>query len=318
MIVTVTLNPALVVRYDAAAVELGADNPVIRVGYAVGGRGLAVARLLHTFGHEVVAAGLVGGGAGELIRNELARAGVATQFTPIAAESRRVVLVCDSAGRVTSLAEPAPYVTTEELGRLAADYRGLLDDATAVVLSGSLPDSLPAEIYGSFASYAADARVPVVLDAAGAALRHGAARHPALVIPDLGWQQAKAPAEPAAAAASPVASATERGVRVQTTDGEWRAELRSAGPGPASRDALVAGFVPGIALAWSWPDMLRHAVAIAVAWQPASAGPSGARDHDLDIPAYEAALTAVDVRWLPGPRSAPADAADVEPVRGSR
>ena len=90
MIVTVTLNPALGVRYDADGVALGAANRVSRVRYHAGGRGLTVARLLHTFGHDVVAAGLAGGSSGELIRAELARVGVATQFTRISAESRRV------------------------------------------------------------------------------------------------------------------------------------------------------------------------------------------------------------------------------------
>jgi len=149
MIVTVTLNPDLHVHYQAERVVLGAANAVGRVRREAGGRGLAVARLLHTFGHDVVAAGLAGGSLGELIRNELAQAGVATQFTRIGAESRCLVRVTDvSAGLLTSFEEPAPYITTEELGRLAADYRALLDGATAVVLCGSLPAGLPAEIYG--------------------------------------------------------------------------------------------------------------------------------------------------------------------------
>ena len=175
MIVTVTLNPALHVRYDADRFELGTANRVSRVRHQAGGRGLAVARLLQTFGHEVVAAGLAGGSSGELIRIELAKAGVATQFTRIGAESRRVVRITDgSAGQVTSLQEPSPYITTEELGRLAADYRALLDGATAVVLCGSLPTGLPAETYGSLTSYATSAGVPVILDADGSALRYGA------------------------------------------------------------------------------------------------------------------------------------------------
>ncbi len=117
MIVTVTLNPSLQVRYAADRIELGRANPVGAVAYQAGDRGLAVARLLTTFGHDVVAAGLAGGSAGELIRAELARAGVATQFTRISAESRRVVEVADaSSGLVTQFGEPAPYITTEELG----------------------------------------------------------------------------------------------------------------------------------------------------------------------------------------------------------
>ena len=301
MIVTVTLNPALQVRYDAHRFELGTANRVSRVRHQAGGRGLAVARLLQTFGHEVVAAGLAGGSSGELIRIELARAGVATQFTRIGAESRRVIRIDASAGQVTSLLEPAPYITTEELGRLATDYRALLDGATAVVLCGSLPAGLPAETYGSLTSYATSAGVPVILDADGSALRYGAARGPALVIPDGSGAAPEVDvmvAELMAAGAGAVVLPTDGGVRAVTGAGEWEAaagppglrdadelepaELAAAG----RRDALVAGFVPGIALGWSWPDMLRHAVALAA---------SVSSDGEADLAAYEKLLPDVTV-----------------------
>jgi hypothetical protein len=91
--------------------------------------------------------------------------------------------------------------------------------------------------------------------------------------------------------------ATRGQVRVLTAAGEWLAEFSPAGrsvsgdprAGPeaaANRDALVAGFVPGVALAWSWPDMLRHAVALA-----GSVSPAG----EADLAAYEALLPEVRV-----------------------
>jgi tagatose 6-phosphate kinase len=267
-----------------------------------------VAKVLHTFGHEVVAAGLVGGSSGEVIRDELARAGVATQFTRINGESRRILEITDAAdGTVTTFGEPAPFITTEELGRLAADYRALMADATAAVLCGSLPDGLPAETYGSLASYAAEAGVPVVLDASGSALRHAVSRRPALVIPGdaTGDATGSAPGDPAAGTvpgpgtlaadgaaalvaggAGAVAILSDGGVRAVTAAGEWRAELAGQHLHRASRDAMVAGFVPGIALSWSWPDTLAHAMALA-----ASSDPAG----DVDLEAYERLLPKVTV-----------------------
>jgi tagatose 6-phosphate kinase len=286
VIVTVTLNPTLRVEYDADRVVPGAVNRVRRVGYRTGGRGLAVARYLQVFGHDVVAAGLAGGSAGELIRAELARAGVATQFTRIAAESRRVLAVSDDeAGQLTSFTEPSPYITTEELGRLAGDYLAMLDGATAVVLCGSLPDGLPEEIYGSFVSYAAATGVPVILEAGGSALQHGTARGPALVIPDA--YDPDLDLTLACDGATSVVLLTGATVRALTPDGEWEA-ASAAGPlaGDAVRDALVAGFVPGVALGWSWPDMLRHAVALAGAVLPSG---------EADLVAYEALLPDVAV-----------------------
>jgi tagatose 6-phosphate kinase len=302
VIVTVTLNPALQVSYAAQQVRLGGGNPVSQVSYLAGGSGLAVARLLHTFGHEVVTAGLVGGAAGELIRAGLSRSGIATQFTQIAMESRRVLLVADSStATVTSFTEPAPYITTEELGRLAADYRSLMDGATAVVLCGSLPDGLPPETYGSLATHAAEAGVPTVLDAGGSALWHAVARRPVLAVPR---GTAAEPAALVARGARAAVAVTDDAVRVVTGTGQWRAWLPDAEapggkPGALAQvsgseqlhDALVAGFVPGIALGWSWPDMLRHAVALVAAAQPTG---------EVDLGCYEALLP----RVLIGPPAA--------------
>src|SRR5262249_24550697 len=209
------------------------------------------------------------------------------------------------AGDVTAFCEPAPYITTEELGRIAADYRSLMADATAAVLSGSLPAGLPAETYGPLATYAAEAGVPVVLDAGGSAV--GSA---------VGGRRARVMAEPGDRAPGALigngggAVAVLSGGRVSaiTADGRWTAELagqvrgaelagqqaasprvtpeRSRVAADASRDALAAGFVPGIALSWSWPDALAHAVALA-----ASAGPAG----EVDLDAYERLLPEVKV-----------------------
>ena len=53
-----------------------------------------------------------------------------------------------------------------------------------------------------------------------------------------------------------------------------------------SRDALVAGFVPGVALGWSWPDSLRHALSLAAVASP---------DGRVDLAAYERLLPEVVV-----------------------
>jgi tagatose 6-phosphate kinase len=295
VIISVTLNPAVYVDYMAEGVRLGTANQIAKARHQAGGRGIAVARLLHTFGHDVTAAGLAGGSAGELIRAGLARTGVVTRFTRIGAESRRVVQIQDVvSGQTTSFREPAPYITTEELGRLAADYRALLDGATAVVLCGSLPAGLPAETYGSLTSYAEEAGVPVVLDAGGSALAHGADRGPALVIPE----QASEAAGLETRNGTSVVLATDHGVQVRTPEGQWLAELGTDTVGAARRsqpvesdldgfrDGLVAGFVPGVALGWSWPDMLRHALALAA---------SASADGEVDLAGYEALLPEVTV-----------------------
>ncbi len=303
VIVTITLNAALHVAYTTDDLAAEGIIAVSRPSYRAGGRGVTVARVLRAFGHDVLASGLAGGASGELIREDLAKSGVPTAFTLIRGESRRFFRFADPAGPVTRFAEPGPYITTEELGRFAADYRRLMAGAAAVVLCGSLPDGLPADTYGSLVTYAAEAGVPVILDAGGEELKHAVGHGPDLVVaetssadPGLGPTLIRLGAGAAAVACGGL-------VHAVTVTGEWtaRVEAADADPDPSahppSRGALVAGLVPGQLLGWSWPDRLRHALALAAggagAWTKA---PGAAEDRDhVDLAAYERLLDAVRV-----------------------
>jgi tagatose 6-phosphate kinase len=277
VIVTVTLNAALDVAYEAEGPSWQATRDVTRVRHRAGGSGVAVARVLYRFGHEVVVAGLAGGATGELIKEDLGRSGIPVALTGISQESRRVLAVTDTvSGQTVRLREPGPYVTTEELGRFARDYRSMLADATAVVLCGTLPLGLPPELFGSLATYAAEAGVPVIVNTGGEALSYAAARRPDLVVPD---EESERPADPAGQAgdgaaeadgdalmaqgAAAVAVPAGDRITVVTKAGRWRAALPGLTSGPPG--ALVGGLVPGLLLGWSWPDLLRHAAAVAAA-----------------------------------------------------
>jgi len=302
VIVTVTLNAALDVSYTAGELTAGGVNQVSRPGYRAGGRGITVARVLRAFGHDVLAAGLAGGVSGELILQDLARSGVPTAFTLIRGESRRLFRFASpgTSGPQLRFAEPGPYITTEELGRFAADYRALLGSAAAVVLCGSLPDGLPTEIYGSLVTYAAEAGVPAILDAGGEELKHAVGHGPGLVVAETGSAGSDQGATLVRLGAGAAAVAAGDLVRVVADGEEWTARL-TPGAQPAgaqasalARGALVAGLVPGHLLGWSWPDRLRHALALAAGAWAHQPGESGGRDH-VDLDTYEQLLDAVRV-----------------------
>jgi tagatose 6-phosphate kinase len=314
LIVTVTLNAALAVSYEATALTFSEPGKpcepgeLTRATYRASGRGVAAARVLQKFGHDVLATGLAGGTAGELIAADLARDGIESDFTRIGRESRRIFAITEhETSRGLRLREAGPYVTTEELGRFASDFRRLLEGATAVVMSGSLPPGLPSDIYGSLVSYAAAAGVPVIVDADGEAVAHGARRGPDLVITG-----ADTPLGPGPGA---VVTAGDGALRVVTGDGWWTAELdaeKTGGRGElvggrtGDRGALVAGMVPGLLLGWSWPDRVRHAVALA-----ASTGPFG----DVDLGRYEELLSGDAIRVTAKDLSASATVSDLAILR---
>jgi tagatose 6-phosphate kinase len=326
VIVTVTLNAALHVAYTTGEAADEDITPISRPGYRAGGRGVTVARVLRSFGHDVLAAGLAGGASGELIVQDLARSGVPTAFTLIRGESRRFFRFSDPdpGGPALRFSEPGPYITTEELGRFATDYRRLLAGAAAVVLCGSLPDGLPADTYGSLVTYAAEAGVPVILDAGGEELKHAVGHGPDLVVAASNAAEAGTGgfgADLIRLGAAAAAVAVGGQVHAVSTDGEWTARLEPADagdPGPVStlgppftlgapftlgppftleRGALVAGLVPGQLLGWSWPDRLRHALALAAGGAGSrSRAPDGQEERDrVDLAAYERLLDTVRV-----------------------
>ncbi|MFI5081634.1 MAG: hypothetical protein ACHQCE_11220, partial [Streptosporangiales bacterium] len=162
--------------------------------------------------------------------------------------------------------------------------------------------------YGSLVTYAAEAGVPVILDAGGDELKHAVGHGPDLVVAESSAAEAGSGGFGAAlirlgAAAAAAAVAVGGRVHAVTPDGEWTARVDAADDEaagacfPLARGALVAGLVPGQLLGWSWPDRLRHALALATggagSWTSAPGGPEE-RDR-VDLAAYERLLDAVRV-----------------------
>jgi tagatose 6-phosphate kinase len=175
-----------------------------------------------------------------------------------------------------------------------------------VVLCGSLPDGLPPEIYGTLVTYAVEAGVPVILDAGGEELRHGVSHGPDLVVAETSSADPGLGATLIRLGAAAAAVANGHLVRAVSAEGEWTARVTPAAGDPpprAVRGALVAGLVPGQLLGWSWPDRLRHALALAAGGLGETGDRSAAvptistsavRDH-VDLAAYERLLDAITV-----------------------
>jgi tagatose 6-phosphate kinase len=292
VIAVVALNPALDVTHHVGGVDWAGVNRPTAVRAAPGGKGLNVARTLHALGAEVLLLGLAGGSTGAAVRSALRARGVPALFTEIEADTRRTFAVVDTVrGDVALFNEPGPPVAAGEYARFLAAYREALGGCAAVVLSGSLPPGLQADAYASLTGIAATAGVPAVLDTSGAALLHGAAAGPAIVKPnlaelaaaagrDLRWAGPADRADVVIAAAelraqgpqAVVVSLSAHGMLAVTGDGTWLAAPRPVPGNPTGAgDAAVAGLAHGLTLGRSWPERLRHAVALGSATAAAPA-----------------------------------------------
>ena len=134
----------------------------------------------------MVATGLAGGRAGDLIVEDLTAGGIVHQFVRIADESRSSTIVLDPAGTqvATEIVEYGPVVRPDELEAFAAAYGYLLGGSDAVVLAGSLPRDVPEDWYATALREARRQRVYAVLDSEGEPLRLGLGGEPDLIVPN--------------------------------------------------------------------------------------------------------------------------------------
>jgi tagatose 6-phosphate kinase len=287
VIVVLCLNPALDITHHVAPVDWSGVNRPSAVHARPGGKGLNVARTLSALGAEVLVLGLAGGVTGAGVSAALAGLGVAADLTGVGGETRRTFTVVDGRRGCSALfSEPGPQIAAGELAALSVRYQDALAGCGAVVLSGSLPPGVPADVYAGLIGLAAEAGVPAVLDTHGEALRLGASAGPAIVKPNLAELEALAGRRlsgPGGVDRRAVASAARElraagpgavvvtlgrdGVHADTEEGSWRAVPPAAVAGNATGagDCVAAGLAHGLVLRRPWDERLRHAVALGTA-----------------------------------------------------
>jgi tagatose 6-phosphate kinase len=297
LIATVTLNLALDVTYAVDELVPGASHRVTEVRQRAGGKGVNVARVAATLGHQVLALGFVGGLTGETVAAELFDAGLTALLTPIAGETRRTVAIVNGTdGDATIFNETGPAVSADEWrafhDRMPWARLGVL------VCSGSLPPGLPMDAYAELAVRARHHEVLSVIDASGEALAAAAkagaiVRSNAAELRDAlgndvsvegGAQQLVARGATAA-----VITDGPRGMVAANRAGVWRAlpVEQVAGNPTGAGDACTAVVAAAVAAspAPDWAEVLRAAVAASAA---AVLTPVAG---DIDLAAYR--------RWLP-------------------
>ncbi len=286
MILTVTLNAALDVTYHVPALRRGGTHRVSTVDERPGGKGVNVARVLHTLGEPVIATGFVGGGTGASIRALLGD--LRHSFVDIAGVSRRTTVIADGI-EATGFWEPGPLVSAAEWSAFLAHFAALLRVSRVAVLSGSLPPGVPVDGYATLIGLARSAGVPTVLDASGEPLRLGVAAGPDVVKPnahelatatgmpvgalpdaeELAVSEALAAADAlrytsGAGGLAVVASLGRHGLLASTVDGQWHAlpATALAGNATGAGDAAVAALARGIAYRLPWRQRLADAVGL--------------------------------------------------------
>lgn len=163
MVYTVTFNPAIdyVVRTDELVV--GMTNRSKSEEMYVGGKGINVSMVLAELGIRSKALGFVAGFTGRAIEDGAKEKGVETDFVHLESGCSRINVKIKS-GEETELNGQGPKIPDKAIEELFGKL-DRLEDGDVLVLAGSIPGTLPSDIYEKILARLSDRKIKTVVDA---------------------------------------------------------------------------------------------------------------------------------------------------------
>lgn len=167
MILTVTPNPALDMTYHMSSIHFGESHRVSAPAVRAGGKGLNVARVLHSLGHPVISVSPFGGSTGNELANELMHSEVPHRLVPVQRATRRTVTMVETGGRTSIFNEQGENHSAKEWDALAQAVESCITGAHCVVGSGSLPPNADPSFFAELVNAAHARGVPAIIDTSG-------------------------------------------------------------------------------------------------------------------------------------------------------
>ena len=182
MIYTVTLNPCLDYVTGTDGLKIGELNRTKYEEIYVGGKGINVSLVLQELGCESVCFGFLAGFVGDAIEGYLAQSGVETDFVRLFSGNSRINVKIKS-GVETEINARGPHISEEEKN-IFLDKLDVLTNGDYIIISGSVPPSLPDDIYETILKRIENKGVRAVVDASGALLEKSLKYRPFLIKPN--------------------------------------------------------------------------------------------------------------------------------------
>ncbi|MCM1272875.1 MAG: 1-phosphofructokinase [Clostridium sp.] len=182
MIYTVTFNPAVDYVVHTDDFSLGMVNRSKADEIYFGGKGVNVSLVLGEFGVKSKALGFIAGFTGDAIEKGMRDSGIETDFVKLDKGFSRINVKI-KAGTETELNGQGPEISQEDIQKLFAKLKDIQDGDT-IVLAGSIPNSLPSDIYEKIMERLQDKNVRAVVDATKDLLMNVLKYKPFLVKPN--------------------------------------------------------------------------------------------------------------------------------------
>jgi 1-phosphofructokinase family hexose kinase len=166
-------NAALDSYYLLSELSVGGVNRAENVLHTAGGKGNNLARAVSALGGRVMSLGIVGGHTGQFVVDELRREDIPTDMVWTQSETRRSsTLILTGRMETTVILDAGSRIEVEAGERFVQKIQDYASQAPYLVLTGSLPPSLPAGFYAEIVSRVkAFPGLDVCMDCSGEALR---------------------------------------------------------------------------------------------------------------------------------------------------
>ncbi|MDE7444581.1 MAG: 1-phosphofructokinase [Lachnospiraceae bacterium] len=182
MIYTVTFNPSLDYIVSVDDFRVGLTNRTTSELLLPGGKGLNVSMVLGNLGIENTALGFVAGFTGDEIVRRIEEIGVKSDLIPIDNGVSRINLKLKSI-EGTEINGRGPEISEENVKKLM-EKLDILEAGDVLVLAGSIPSSMPDDIYKRIMERLAGQDIMIAVDATKDLLVRVLEYHPFLIKPN--------------------------------------------------------------------------------------------------------------------------------------
>lgn len=181
-ITTLTMNPSVDVFVKTDRLRNDSKSRCEIQARESGGGGINIARNLHNLGVRVTAVFPAGGSNGDILEGILERSNVPCHRIGITGDTRQNLAIKEKAtGSLYHLVLPGPELQDSEWQNCLKAVTAADEAPDYLILSGSLPDGVPRDMYKRAAELMARRETKVVVDTSGPALTSAVEATPYLI-----------------------------------------------------------------------------------------------------------------------------------------
>ena len=163
MVYTITFNPAVDYVVHADEMTVGGVNRAKNENIYFGGKGINVSMVLNELGIKSRALGFTAGFTGEAIEKGVSEKGIETDFVHLENGFSRINVKIKSSDE-TELNGQGPNIDDKSLSELFSKL-DKLTEGDILVLAGSIPASMPSDIYEKILERLSGKNIKAVVDA---------------------------------------------------------------------------------------------------------------------------------------------------------